>query len=101
MKKMKRFLDCAEITITASANASIFKCADGGTYQDKACTAGIGPQPCDKLPLRIKQERVQGWINLTERQANFDRREGGKNGKRNVGKRGAEKITCSGANPME
>ncbi len=40
--------------------------------------AGIGPQPCDKLPLRIKQEEAQGWINLTERQANFDRREGGK-----------------------
>lgn len=43
--------------------------------------AGIGPQPCDKLAYRIKQEEVQGWINLTERQANFDRREGGKTAK--------------------
>lgn len=43
--------------------------------------AGIGPQPCDKLPSRIKQEEVQGWINLSERQANFDRREGGKTAK--------------------
>lgn len=40
--------------------------------------AGIGPQPCDQLPFRIRQEEAQGWINLTERQANFDRREGGK-----------------------
>lgn len=43
--------------------------------------AGIGPQPCDKLPLRIREEQTQGWINLTERQANFDRREGGKTAK--------------------
>jgi predicted secreted Zn-dependent protease len=43
--------------------------------------AGIGPQPCDILPLRIRQEEAQGWINLTERQANFDRREGGKTAK--------------------
>ena len=43
--------------------------------------AGIGPQPCDRLPYRIKQEEAQGWINLTERQANFDRREGGKTAK--------------------
>lgn len=43
--------------------------------------AGIGPQPCDRLPFRIKQEETQGWINLTERQANFDRREGGKTAK--------------------
>lgn len=43
--------------------------------------AGIGPQPCDKLPLRIKEEEAQGWLNLRERQANFDRREGGKTAK--------------------
>jgi predicted secreted Zn-dependent protease len=43
--------------------------------------AGIGSQPCHELPLRIKQEERQGWINLTERQANFDRREGGKTAK--------------------
>jgi len=43
--------------------------------------AGIGPQPCDALPRRIKQEEAMGWINLSERQANFDRREGGKTAK--------------------
>ncbi len=43
--------------------------------------AGIGPLPCDQLPRRIKAEESQGWINLTERQANFDRREGGKTAK--------------------
>lgn len=43
----------------------------------KQLIAGIGPQPCDRLAYRVKQEEVQGWINLTERQANFDRREGG------------------------
>ncbi len=43
--------------------------------------AGIGPQPCDRLQQRIKEEERQGWINLSERQANFDRREGGKTAK--------------------
>ncbi|MES2947439.1 MAG: DUF922 domain-containing protein [Pseudomonadota bacterium] len=43
--------------------------------------AGIGPQPCDTLPHRIKEEERKGWVNLTERQANFDRREGGKTAK--------------------
>ncbi len=47
----------------------------------KARIAGIGPQPCDWLPHIVKREEAQGWINLSERQANFDRREGGKTAK--------------------
>lgn len=43
--------------------------------------AGIGVQPCATLPMLVKQEEARGWAELSERQANFDRREGGKTAK--------------------